>query len=58
MTNTEENWDERKRKLKQRFAILTDNDLLFEEEKIDEMIELLQIRLGKSKEECTKLLDH
>jgi uncharacterized protein YjbJ (UPF0337 family) len=54
MTNKTElkgNWNEQKGKLKQIFAILTDNDLMFEEGKKDEMLGKLQIRLGKTKEE-------
>jgi len=42
--------------LKQKFASLTDNDLLFEEGKKDEMMGKLQIKLGKTKEELHTLL--
>ncbi len=45
------NWNEQKGKLKQRFANLTDNDLMFLEGKKDEMLGRLQIKLGKTKEE-------
>ena len=45
------NWNEQKGKLKQQFATLTDNDLMYEEGKRDEMLGMLQIKLGKSKEE-------
>ena len=51
------NWNEQKGKLKQKFAVLTDNDLMYEEGKRDEMIGRLQIKLGKSKEELQKLLE-
>lgn len=51
------NWKEQKGKLKQRFAILTDNDLLFDEGKKDEMLGKLQIRLGKTKEELHKIIN-
>ena len=37
------NWNEQKGKLKQRFANLTDNDLMFLEGKKDEMLGRLQI---------------
>ena len=60
MLNTTEvkgNWNEQKGKLKQKFATLTDNDLLFEEGKKDEMLGKLQIKLGKSKEELHKIID-
>jgi len=50
------NWNEQKGKLKQQFAILTDNDLMFEEGKKDEMIGKLQIKLGKSKDELRKII--
>lgn len=50
------NWNEQKGKLKQKFAILTDNDLMFEEGKQDEMYGRLQIKLGKTKEELHKII--
>ena len=49
-------WNEQKGKLKQKFAILTDNDLLFADGKKDEMIGRLQLKLGKSKEELEKII--
>lgn len=49
-------WDEQKGKLKQKFAELTDDDLLFAEGKKDEMMGKLQIKLGKTKEEMHKVL--
>ena len=51
------NWDKQKGKLKQKFATLTDNDLMFAEGKKDEMLGKLQIKLGKSKEELQKIMD-
>ncbi|MCC6410820.1 MAG: CsbD family protein [Saprospiraceae bacterium] len=50
-------WNEQKAKLKQKFAELTDDDLMFAEGKKDEMLAKLQIKLGKSKEEVRDLLD-
>jgi len=50
------NWNEQKGKLKQQFAILTDNDLMFAEGKKDEMFGRLQIKLGKTKEELEKII--
>lgn len=50
------NWNETKGKLKQKFAVLTDNDLLYEEGKQDELYGRLQIKLGKSKEELQKII--
>jgi len=55
-TEAKGNWNEQKGKLKQKFAILTDNDLMYEEGKRDEMLGKLQITLGKSKEELDKIL--
>lgn len=50
------NWNEQKGKLKQKFAVLTDNDLLFEEGKKEEMLGKLQVKLGKTKEELTAII--
>ena len=50
------NWNEQKGKLKQKFAILTDNDLMFAEGKKDEMFGRLQKKLGKTKEELHKII--
>jgi uncharacterized protein YjbJ (UPF0337 family) len=49
-------WNDQKGKLKQQFAVLTDNDLLFETGKKDEMLGNLQIRLGKTKEQLRLLM--
>lgn len=49
-------WDEQKGKLKQKFATLTDIDLLFAEGKKDEMFGKLEIKLGKSKEELHSII--
>jgi uncharacterized protein YjbJ (UPF0337 family) len=51
-------WNEQKAKLKQKFAILTGNDLLFEEGRREEMMQKLQIILGKSKEELAFLISN
>jgi uncharacterized protein YjbJ (UPF0337 family) len=50
------NWNETKGKLKQRFAILTDNDVLLIEGKHDELLGRLQVKLGKTKEEIHKVI--
>lgn len=55
-TELKGNWDEQKAKLKQKFAALTDNDLLFAQGKKEEMIARLQIKLGKTKEELYKII--
>jgi len=49
-------WNETKGKLKQKFAILTDNDLLLIEGKLDEMLGRLQSKLGKTKAEINKII--
>ncbi len=56
-TEVKGNWNEQKGKLKQKFAVLTDNDLMYEEGKKDEMFGKLQIKLGKSKDELRKIFD-
>jgi uncharacterized protein YjbJ (UPF0337 family) len=55
-TELKGNWNETKGRLKQKFAVLTDNDLLFVEGKKDEMLGRLQIKLGKTKAEIQKLI--
>lgn len=49
-------WQELKGKLKQQYGQLTDDDLMYEEGKDDELIGKLQTRLGKTKDEITKIL--
>ncbi len=50
------NWEEQKGRLKQKFAALTDNDLLFVKGKKEEMLGKLQEKLGKTKEELFKII--
>jgi uncharacterized protein YjbJ (UPF0337 family) len=50
------NWEVQKGKLKQKFAILTDNDLLLVEGKKEEMLGRLQVKLGKTKEELHDII--
>ncbi len=50
------NWNEVKGKLKQKFAQLTDNDLLMLEGKADEVLGRPQAKLGKTKEELNKII--
>ena len=57
MTEIKGNWNEQKGKLKQKFAYLTDDDLLFAEGRKDEMLGKLQIKLGKTKDELRKLIE-
>ena len=55
-TELKGNWDEQKGKLKQKFATLTDNDLLFAEGKKEEMFGKLQQKLGKTKEKLHEII--
>jgi len=55
-TELKGSWDEQKAKLKQKFAALTDNDLMFAMGKKEEMFARLQKKLGKSKEELYKIV--
>ena len=55
-TELKGNWNEQKGKLKQKFASLTDDDLLFEEGKEDEMWGRIQKKVGKSKDEIHKAI--
>ena len=55
-TELKGNWNEQKAMLKQKFAVLTDNDLMLLEGKKDEMLGRLQNKLGKSKEEIQKII--
>lgn len=50
-------WNEQKGKLKKKFAVLTDNDLLYEEGKKDVMLGKLQQKLGKTKDELRKIME-
>jgi uncharacterized protein YjbJ (UPF0337 family) len=56
LTELKGNWHEISGKLKQKFAMLTDNDLLLVEGKQEEMLGRLQAKLGKTKEEMQKII--
>jgi uncharacterized protein YjbJ (UPF0337 family) len=51
------NWDELKGKLKQKYAILTDDDLLFVEGKENELLGRLEKKLGQTKDEIRKAIE-
>jgi uncharacterized protein YjbJ (UPF0337 family) len=51
------NWIELKGKLKQKFAFLTVNDLIFEEGKEDVMFGKLMIKLDKTEEELQEIIN-
>lgn len=50
------NWNETAGKLKQQFANLTDDDLLFKKRKEEELVGRLQKKLGKTREEIRKMI--
>ena len=50
-------WEELKGKLKQEYADLTDDDLMYEEGQEQEMWGKLQQKLGKTEKEIKSLLD-
>lgn len=50
-------WNELKGVVKQKYADLTDDDLLYAEGKEDELLGRLQKKLGKSKEEVESILN-
>jgi uncharacterized protein YjbJ (UPF0337 family) len=56
LTELNGTWRETKGKLKQKFAMLNDDDLLLVEGKQDELLGRLQVKLGKTKEEIRKLI--
>ncbi|PXY42326.1 general stress protein CsbD [Flavobacterium cheongpyeongense] len=57
-TEIKGNWNEFKVKLKQRYADLTDDDLLYEEGKEDEIYGRIQQKLGKTKEEWDEIVSN
>ncbi|MCI0919837.1 CsbD family protein [Sphingobacterium rhinopitheci] len=50
-------WNELKGKVKQQYADLTDDDLLYSEGKEDELLGRLQKKSGKTKEQIEDWLD-
>lgn len=56
-TESKGNWNIQKAKLKQKYADLTDDDLLYDEGKKEEMLGKLQVKLGKTKEELNDFLE-
>ena len=50
-------WNEVKGKVKQQYADLTDNDLLYEEGKEDELVGRLQKKTGLTKEQVIKWIE-
>ena len=50
-------WNDIKGKMKQTYANLTDDDLMYEEGKDDEFIGRVQTKLGKTKDEVIKWIE-
>jgi uncharacterized protein YjbJ (UPF0337 family) len=50
------NWKEVAGKLKQQYANLTDDDLLFKEGKEEELLGRLEAKVGKTKEQLRKII--
>jgi uncharacterized protein YjbJ (UPF0337 family) len=53
---TKGNWNEVKGKAKQQYAVLTDDDLKYQEGKEDEMLGKVQKKLGKTRDEVVDWL--
>lgn len=51
------NWNELKGKVKQKYADLTDDDLLYEEGKEDELLGRIQKKTGQTKEDVKSWID-
>ena len=49
-------WSQLKGKLKQQYAMLTDDDLLFTEGKNDELMGRISARIGKTKDQVRELI--
>lgn len=52
-----ETWKEQKERLKQKFAALTDTDVLFLEGKEEEMITKLHVKFGKTRQELQQIIN-
>ena len=51
------NWNQLKGKIKQKFGDLTDNDLMYQEGKEDELLGRIQEKTGKTKDQVRKFID-
>ncbi len=49
-------WNEKKDKLKQKFDMLTETDLVFATGKQDELLARLQTKLGRTKKEVHQII--
>lgn len=51
------NWNEMKGKLKEEYAELTEDDLMYQEGQEDQLLGRIQQKIGKSKEEVKAWVD-
>ncbi len=49
-------WNEKKEKLKQKYPVITDEDLRFQEGKEKVMMEILGYKLGKTEQELLNII--
>lgn len=56
LTAIRTNWSDIKEKLKLKFGMLTESDMLFAEGKQEEMLCRLQTKLGRTKEEVHRII--
>ena len=56
LNELQDDWQQAKAKLKQKFAMLTNSDLLLVEGNQEEMLYRLQVKLGKTKEEILLII--
>lgn len=54
--NIKGNWNEKKGKLKQKYAELTDQDLTYAEGKEEELVGRVQQRLGTTKDKAREII--
>lgn len=52
------NWNEVKGKIKQQYADFTDDDLLYEEGKDEELVGRIQKKIGQSKEKVKEWIEN
>ena len=51
------NWNELKGKMKEEYAELTDNDLMYEEGQEDQLLGRIQQKTGKTKQQVKEWID-
>lgn len=56
-TTVKGNWNMVKGKLKEAYGTLTDDDLMYEEGKEDELYGRIQNRIGKGRDEVKRMID-